>query len=148
MHVLLCSPPRHPPRLISGDRWTRNFNSKLPTAERNQQAAHTLVAQLSAVVVNPIPFNTLRPQSVQLSVHDAAMLEPATAEDHVRRLAISVKLYYTRQNAPVCRLHHGRTLVLLKLYLLHKRVSVSHNLDKPRQCSAILTFTTMLGVNT
>jgi hypothetical protein len=39
MIVFLCSPPRHPPRLISGDRWIRNFNSKLPTAERIQQAA-------------------------------------------------------------------------------------------------------------
>ena len=29
MLVLLCSPPRHPQRSISGDRWTRNFNSKL-----------------------------------------------------------------------------------------------------------------------
>ena len=101
MHVLLCSSPRHPPRLISGDRWTRNFHSKLPTAERIQQAARTLVAQVSAVVVIPIPFNTLRPQFVQPSAHDAAMLEPVTAEDHVRRLSISVKLCYTRQNAPV-----------------------------------------------
>ena len=101
MHVLLCSSPRHPPRLISGDRWTRNFHSKLPTAERIQQAARTRVAQVSAVVVIPIPFNTLRPQFVQPSAHDAAMLEPVTAEDHVRRLSISVKLCYTRQNAPV-----------------------------------------------
>ena len=34
-------------------------------------------------------------------MHDAAMLEPATAEDHVRHLARSVKLCYTRQNAPI-----------------------------------------------
>jgi hypothetical protein len=85
-----------------------NFNSKLPTAERIQQAARTLVAQLSAVVVSPIPFNTLRPQFVQLSAHDDAMLEPATAEDHVRRLAVAVKLCYTRQNAPVMLWQYGR----------------------------------------
>ena len=79
----------------------KNFNSKLPTAERIQQAARILVAQVSAVVVNPIPFNTLRSQFIPLSTHDAAMLEPVTAEDHVRRLAISLKLCYTHQNAPV-----------------------------------------------
>jgi hypothetical protein len=101
MLVLLCSPPRHPPKLISGDRWARNFNGKLPTAERVQQAANTLVARISAVVVNPIPFNTLRPQFVQPSAHDDAMLEPATAADHIRHLAREVKLCYTRQNAPV-----------------------------------------------
>jgi hypothetical protein len=54
MLVLLCSPPRQPTRLTSGDRWTRNFNGKLPTADKIQQAARTLVAQLSAVVVNPM----------------------------------------------------------------------------------------------
>ena len=101
MLVLLCSPPRQPQRLTSGDRWTRNFNSKLPTDIRIQQAARSLVAQLNAVVVNPIPFNTLRPQFVQPPAHDAAMLEPAIAGDHVRHLARSVKLCYTRQNAPI-----------------------------------------------
>ena len=72
MLVLLCSPPRQPQRLISGERWTRNFNSKLPTDIRIQQAARSLVALLNAVVVNPIPFNTLRPQFVQPPAHDAA----------------------------------------------------------------------------
>ncbi len=85
-------PPRHPTRLTSSERWTRNFNGKLPTAERIQQAVRTLVAQLSAVMVDPSPFNTLCPQFVQLAVHDVAMLEPAIAADHVRQLAISVKL--------------------------------------------------------
>jgi len=89
---LLCSPPRQPTRLTSGDRWTRNFNGTLPTADRIQQAARTLVAQLFAVVVNPTPLNTLCPQFVQPTVHDAAMLEPAFADDHVRQLALSVKL--------------------------------------------------------
>jgi len=28
MLVLLCSPPRQPTRLTSGDRWARNFNGK------------------------------------------------------------------------------------------------------------------------
>jgi len=92
MLVLLCSPSRQPTRLTSGERWTRNFNGKLSTTDRIQQAVRTLVAQLSAVVVNPSPFNTLRPQFVQLTVHDVAMLEPASAADHVRQLAISVKL--------------------------------------------------------
>ena len=104
MLALLCSPPRHPSRLSSSDRWTRNFDSKLPTAERIQQAARTIVAQVSAVVVNPISVAvvvTLRPQFVQLSTHDVAMLEPATVDDHVRRLVISVTLYYTRQSALV-----------------------------------------------
>ena len=64
-------------------------------------SSYSCCAAQCSRVVNPIPFNTLRPQFVQLSAHDAAMLEPATAEDHVRRLAISVKLCYTRQNAPV-----------------------------------------------
>ena len=145
MLVLLCSPPRHPMRLSSGDRWTRNFNSKLPTAERIQQAARTLVAQVSAVVVNPNPFNTLRPQFVQLSTHDTAMLEPATAEDYARRLTILVKMCYTRQNTPVLP---PVPTILLRLYRLRKQVSVSLHLDKPQQCSAPFTCTTMLGVNT
>jgi hypothetical protein len=101
MLVLLCSPPRQPQKLTSGDRWVRNFNGKLPTAERIQHAVNTLVARINTVVVCPIPFSTLRPQFVQPSAHDAAMLEPASATDHIRHLAVEVKLCYTRQNAPV-----------------------------------------------
>jgi len=101
MLVLLCSPPRQPQRLTSGERWLRNFHSKLPTDIRVQQAVRSLVAQLNAVVLDPVPFHTLRPQFVQPPTHDAAILEPAIASDHVRHLARSVKLCYTRQNAPV-----------------------------------------------
>jgi hypothetical protein len=129
MLVLLCSPPRQPTRLTSGDRWTRNFNGKLPTADRIQQAARTLVAQLSAVVVNPTPFNTLRPQFVQLTVHDAAMLEPAIADDHVRRLAISVKLL----------LSSGRTAAREEIGTLAVVPSgqASFNFPAPRQTTAM-----------
>ena len=68
------------------------------------------------------------------------MLEPAIADDHVRHLARSVKLCYTRQNA----------LVLPPVPITSRKdtgaFSVSHNLDNPQQCSAILPSITMLGV--
>jgi hypothetical protein len=129
MLVLLCSPPRQPTRLTSGDRWIRNFNGKLPTADRIQQAARTLVAQLSAVVVKPTPFNTLRPQFVKITVHDAAMLEPAIVDDHVRHLAISVKLLLS--SAPTAeREELGTSAVVTS-------GQASFNFPTPRQTTAM-----------
>jgi hypothetical protein len=99
--VLICSAPRHPQRLTSADKWNSNFSSKLPTDDRKDQAAHSLTLSVGAAVLDPTPFDTLRPQFASLPLHDGAMVEPAGRSDYVRQLALSVKVCYNRIRSPV-----------------------------------------------
>jgi hypothetical protein len=83
MLVLITKAPRTPRRLTSPNGWTRNFASKVPNDTARGQATRTLLAAIGAVIIDPPPFPTMRPQFVQLPKHDDAMTEPAAEDDYV-----------------------------------------------------------------
>jgi len=76
--------------------WKRNFAKKLPTVEETDVVADALILTLGASIVVLPPFEKMRPQ-FRLSRHEGAMVQKTDRSDHVRTLALAVKLCYNRQ---------------------------------------------------